>query len=355
MPGVVPIIGRLHYAAFHARELPAQIRRVTTMIPWLESFSIFGDYVPALAAFAILILVLWGAHLLLVSRRSSLGAEAMLPRQLMMLLLTAVAILVVVLLLPMTETTRAQVLSLLGLVLTGVIALSSTTFVANAMSGLMLRLIRSFRPGDFIRIGGQFGRVTERGLFHTEIQTADRDLTTFPNLYLITNPVTVVHSSGTLISATLSLGYDVSRERIEDLLKIAAEKAGLEEPFVLIEALGDFSVSYRVAGFAADIRHLLTVKSNLHKQVLDTLHGAGIEIVSPSFMNQRRLPDEKPVIPKPVRSTRSAAQVIPEEVPAENIMFDKAQEAADADRAQQQGKNGDAVEDEAAQEAQTRK
>ena len=51
--------------------------------------------------------------------------------------------------------------------------------------------------GDFISAGDQFGRVTERGLFHTEIQTETRDLTTVPNLFLVTHPVTTVRSSGT--------------------------------------------------------------------------------------------------------------------------------------------------------------
>ena len=63
----------------------------------------------------------------------------------------------------MGDTSRGQLLALLGLALTAVIALSSTTFVANAMAGLMLRSVKSFRPGDFIRVGEQSGRVTERG------------------------------------------------------------------------------------------------------------------------------------------------------------------------------------------------
>ena len=104
-------------------------------------------------------------------------------------------------------------------------------------------MIKSFRPGDFIHIGDRFGRVTERGLFHTEIQTEDRDLVTFPNLHLVTNPVSVVHSTGTIISATLSLGYDIAHAELEPLMKRAAEQAGLQEPFVLINELGDFSVN----------------------------------------------------------------------------------------------------------------
>ena len=42
---------------------------------------------------------------------------------------------------------------------TATVALSSTTFVANTMAGLMLRLVRNFRPGEFVRVGDHFGSV----------------------------------------------------------------------------------------------------------------------------------------------------------------------------------------------------
>jgi small conductance mechanosensitive channel len=175
-------------------------------------YSNLLDHAPALVAMALVGIVLWGADGWLLRRRE-LGAERRLPRELAMLLMTIAGVLVVIRLIPMSDSTRGQVLTLLGIVLTGVIALSSTTFVANAMAGLMLRIIKSFHPGDFIRIGEVFGRVTERGLLHTEIQTQDRDLTAFPNLIIITNPVTVVRSSGTIVSANVSLGYDVLHDQ----------------------------------------------------------------------------------------------------------------------------------------------
>ncbi len=293
---------------------------------WLELLSVLYSHFPALVAVVVVALLLWGMNWLLLDRRPELGAELRLPRQLIMLLLTLAGVLLVLLLIPMSDTTRGQVLSLIGLVLTGVVALSSTTFVANAMAGLMLRAVGSFRSGDFVRVGEQFGRVTERGLFHTEIQTEDRELTSLPNLYLVNNPVTVVRTSGTIVSTTLSLGYDISRIRIEALLKKAAEDAGLEEPFVQIRNLGDFSVSYRIAGFLAEVKQLLTVRSNLKKGILDELHGNGIEIVSPAFMNQRQLPEGRVMIPKEDHAERITHEAAAEEEP-ETLIFDKADEA----------------------------
>lgn len=260
----------------------------------------------------------------LLGRRRGLAVPVQMASQLVMLAATAVGIIIAILTLPVSENTRGQLLSLLGLVLTAVIALSSTTFVANAMAGLMLRAVGGFRPGDFVRIGEHFGRVSELGLFHIEIQTADRDLTTLPNLFLVTHPVTVVSASGTIVSTTLSLGYDVSHGQVGPLLLQAAEQAGLTDAFVHVIELGDHAVSYRVAGFLGEVKQLLTTRSRLCTAVLDTLHGAGVEILSPNYMAQRPVAAEARVMP---RGGEAAVSAQPAGAVVEEIAFDKAERA----------------------------
>lgn len=218
---------------------------------------------------------------------------------------------------------KGDLFKILGLILSVVITLSSTTFVSNAMAGLMLRAVRNFRRGDFVQIGDHFGRVTERGLLHTEIQTEDRDLTTLPNLYLVTNPIKVVRSSGTIISTTLTLGYNIPRLQAELLLVKAAEKTELQESFVQILELGDCAVHYRIAGFLTEVKHLLSARSNLRCNVLDVFHEAKIEIVSPVITSQRSLPREKAILPKRVRLKPEEIESVREKAP-EAIQFDKA-------------------------------
>lgn len=286
-------------------------------------------YIPAASAFAGSVLFLWLLHWLLLAKHESLGAQARLPRQLVLFALTIAALLMVIVLFPMSDSTRGQIITLLGLVITGVIALSSTSFVANVMAGLMLQVVKSFNPGDFIRVGEHFGRVTERGLFHVEIQTEDRDLATLPNLLLATNPITVVHKTGTIISTELSLGYDISHLVIEDLLKQAAKRAELEDSFVLLISLDDFSIVYRVSGFLSEVKNIITAKSNLKKCVLDVLHEHGVEIVSPHFMNQRQMPVGSKVIPDELHMPIPTATL--QETAPEEIIFDKAEVAAESE------------------------
>lgn len=280
-------------------------------------------FVPFAGVVAAVVGILWAAHWLLIGRQAELGNERKFSRQLIMLGLTILGLLASVLALPINDSSRNQLIGLVGIVISGMLAFSSTTIISNLMAGILLRITKPFRVGDFIRIGDHFGRVTERGLFDTEIQTETRELIALPNTYCISNPVAATLSSGTIISATLSLGYDLDHVRIERLLEEAASTCGLREPFVHIMELGNFSVTYRVSGFLDEPKRLISVRSSLYGCVLDALHGQGIEILSPAYMNQRQVGAEAPVIPSNV------AMTTPKQTDAspEDIAFDKADKA----------------------------
>jgi small-conductance mechanosensitive channel len=285
----------------------------------------FLPFVPAAGTLVLLIAGLFLAHRFL-ERVSLDRGRGRFRNQLIMLGLSAVGVVVWLLVLPLGPELRGQLIGFFGIVISAAIALSSTTFLGNAMAGVLLRVVRNFRVGDFVACGEHFGRVTERGLFHTEVQNEHRELITLPNLYLVTHPVTTTRTSGTVVSATVSLGYDVDRVRIETALLAAAGDAGLREPFVHVLDLGDHSVTYKVAGLLDEVKQLLSARSRLRCAAVDRLHGAGIEIVSPSFMNQRPLDPSRPVVPPP----RDAVPPASEEGPGsgvESIVFDKADEA----------------------------
>lgn len=236
------------------------------------------------------------------------------------LALSLLACIIFILSLPISESTKNQLFSLIGIVLSAGLALSSTTIIGNALSGAMLK---DLTPGDFIKTGNFEGRISERGLLHVEIQSEDKNLTVLPNLYLATQPYSVIHSSGTIISCDLSIGYDVDRVQVENALLSAAHSIKLESAFVLITELGDFSIVYRVAGVLSEVKQVLSARSELRKAVIDHLHEEGIEIVSPNFMNTRALPDNKEVIPP----TRYRKQQVEQLLDIESIVFDKAEQA----------------------------
>ena len=278
------------------------------------------DLLPMIVVLAIGFGVLGSLNSRLIRKSKELAGEGTFRRQMVLTFLALFFIVAVIVSAPLQDSTRGNLISLFGIALTGVIALSSTTLASNAMAGLMLRAVKNFKRGDYIRCGDFLGRVTERGLFHTEVQNERSDLITLPNLHLATNPVTVIRPTGTFVSSTLSLGYDLQHNEIEKLLIEAAGDAGLVEAFVRIRSLGDFSVTYEVSGQLDDTKKFLGSKSALHRAVLDTLHRAGVEIVSPTFMNQRQIQRGETFVPE--------VEVVPADPKRDrgpdSVVFDKA-------------------------------
>ena len=264
----------------------------------------------------------------LLERQTKGHTDKSLIRSIALFAIALVGFVSIILTIPMDSEQKGQITSLIGIILSAVLGLSSTTFIGNALAGIALKLRGSFKPGDFIEVNDIFGRVTEQGLFHTEIQTIDRDLTTLPNMTLASNSVKVTRQSGTFISVECSLGYDGNRVKIEEALLKAAKDAGLKDPFVHIISLGDFSIVYRVHGLLSNVKSIVSAKSRLTGQVIDALHAADIEIVSPTFMNQRQVNDT--VFISKNYHTKDK-KVINENTP-ENLIFDKADEAEGLER-----------------------
>ena len=296
----------------------ALLSSISTLIPFLATLA-------AVLAFLLL------ANRVL-RKRWDKQPEAQFRFQLIMLSLTLAAVLLVIAVMPVSDSLRGQFLSLIGILLSAAIALASTTFIANIMAGVMLKTIEKARPGDFITVEELTGRITEMGLLHTEIQTEFRDLVTVPNSYMTSRPLKVVRASGSIITAEVSLGYDVPQGRVMDVLREAAEQSGLKDCFVHIRELGDFAVTYRVAGLLEDISSLISARSRLLSTMLAALHRDGIEVLSPNHMVTRALPADARVVPEPSLPSGRDEEKKPR---VEEVAFDKADDAASAEKLRQ--------------------
>lgn len=187
-----------------------------------------------------------------------------------------------------------------------VVSLGSTSVVGNVMSGLVMTYMRPFRIGDFIRFGDTEGEVIEKSMLVTRIRTRKNDIVTIPNSNMMSSQTSNYTFSaqryGIIVHTKITIGYDEPWKKIESLLIQAAENTdGIKrhpKPFVRITALDDFYVEYEINGITDRAKTLSTVYSALHQQILDTMHGAGVEIMSPHIEARR---DNLPVqIPKEV-------------------------------------------------------
>lgn len=234
---------------------------------------------------------------------------------------TLTAIVIFILSLPIDKALKGQILSFLAIIVSAGIALSSTTILGNLIAGIMNNSMNRFRNGDLIKIGKLQGRVTKTNVFHVEIQLEDSNFTSIPNLYIATHPVKLTRKTDTVISTSVSLGYDVPRSTIEETLKEAALTTGLSDPYVYITDHGVFAVTYKIHGFLKDSSKYFSTNSLLNGHVMDSLHQKKIEIVSPTFMNQRDI-KENIFIPRD-RIGQEKNKTEKEGAP-EDLVFDKA-------------------------------
>lgn len=230
-----------------------------------------------------------------------------------------IGVLVFILSLPIDKALKGQIISFLAIIISAGIALSSTTVLGNLIAGIMNNSMNRFRNGDLIKIGDFHGRVIRKSIFHTEIQLEDSNFITIPNLFIANNPVKLTRKTNSVISSTVSLGYDVSRTEIEETLKEAAVSCGLTNPYLYITKLGDYSVTYKIHGFLDDSNKFFSTSSELNAKVMDKLHEKQIEIVSPTFMNQRRVDDIEFIPKRIIEKSDVKTEKLPEE-----LVFDEA-------------------------------
>lgn len=299
----------------------------------------FLPYLPSVLSLVFTAILLVGSHKII--RRMwdrSVGRDVV--NGMLQVFIGLIGLVVFVMLLPISQANRENILQFGGLILTGIVGFSSTAMIRDAAAGVTLRLVSPFTRGDYLKTDGVFGRITEIGFFYTEVQTEDRSLVTLMNSNLLSQDFRTIPSSGTLLQTELSIGYDVHHERVSEALKEAADALDLEDPFVHLENLGNYAVTYRVAALLTDVDKLLTARSNFRKEVLDAMHRHDIEIVSPDFTNRRSLDPAERFIPDSTRGSRTdstGTDAVPdaEGDQAERtseVVFEKALEAQEAEQ-----------------------
>jgi small-conductance mechanosensitive channel len=172
------------------------------------------------------------------------------------------------------------------------LSLGSTAAVANVVAGIVITYMRAFRIGDRVKIADTTGEVTEKTLFVTRIRTIKNADVTIPNAMVLANHIINFSSlcdagEGLVLHTSVTLGYDVPWRRVHECLEKAAEATEALEsdpkPFVLQTSLDDFYVSYELNAFTQCPEAMAQTYSDLHQNIQDQFHEAGIEITSPHY------------------------------------------------------------------------
>ncbi len=160
--------------------------------------------------------------------------------------------------------------------------------VANLLSGVMLLLDRSIKPGDVIAVGGTFGWVTEINSRYTSVATRDGTEHLIPNEELIVTRVENWSYSHDKVRLKIPIGISYKsdvRQAMELCLEAAGEVARVvKEPnsMCLLIGFGDNSVDLELRVWIADPRNgVSNVKSDILLKIWDKFRANGIEIPYP--------------------------------------------------------------------------
>lgn len=171
------------------------------------------------------------------------------------------------------------------------LSLGSTTAVANVVAGIVLTYTRAFRMGDWVHISDIDGKIIERTAFVTRIRTAKNVEVSIPNASIMADKVvnysTQAKNVGIALHTGVTIGYDVPWPKVQELLlSAAAATEHIEKepaPFVLQTSLDDNYVAYELNAFTCNVGLRPRIYSELHANILDAFHTAGVEITSPHY------------------------------------------------------------------------
>jgi len=204
--------------------------------------------------------------------------------------------------LPGAETEAFKGVSvLLGLM----VSLGAASVVGQAFNGIILMYARTFRTGDYVRIGEHEGTVEALGTFVTRLRTGLGDELILPNSTVmaasIRNYSRVSLGAGCMLDTAVTIGYSVPWRQVHAMLEQAAMRtegiAKSPAAFVRQTALSDFYVEYRLIAYtpAEDPALRTEVLSRLHGAIQDVFNEHGVQILSPHYMAD---PQEPQVVPR---------------------------------------------------------
>ena len=114
----------------------------------------------------------------------------------------------------------------------------------------------------------------------------------------VINYSTEAVSNGLILHTTVGIGYEVPWRQVEAMLLQAADRTkGIRtepKPFVLQLSLGDFAVNYELNVYCEDVRHMMQLYSELHRNVLDVFNEYGVQIMTPNYVGDTEQPKTVP-------------------------------------------------------------
>jgi small-conductance mechanosensitive channel len=171
------------------------------------------------------------------------------------------------------------------------LSIGSSGVVNQAVSGLMLMYTRSFRPGEFVKVGDTEGTVRAIGFLTTQIETLRREQITIPNAVIVGNVMRnfsrMKQEGGVRVTTAITIGYDTPWRQVRGMLQLAADRtAGIlrdPPPRILQTGLLDHAVEYTMLVCIAEPTLRPAALDELHANIQDVFNEHGVQIMSPRY------------------------------------------------------------------------
>ena len=168
------------------------------------------------------------------------------------------------------------------------IGLGLQKIVSNFMSGIILLLEHSIKPGDIIEVGHAYGTVTSLGARYTAVRGRDAKEYLIPNETLITNQVTNWSYSTPLLRLDIrfGVGYGSDLRQVRQLaVTVAAQTRRVLEappPVCHITEFGDNGVNMLLRFWIEDPGNgVRNVTGDVYLALWDSFREHGIELPCP--------------------------------------------------------------------------
>jgi small-conductance mechanosensitive channel len=193
----------------------------------------------------------------------------------------------------------AMALSAAGINLAALFAASAILAVAlgfamqniaeNFVSGVLLLLERTIKPGDVLELEGRMVRVDRMGIRTTIARTLDDEDLVVPNSKLVQNSVKnyTLRDPHYRIRARVGVAYSSDMNEVKQALEAAAGSIEWRlpdrDPRALLLEFGSSSVDWEVSVWTDDPWRLRARKSELQLAVWNALADAGVTIAFPQL------------------------------------------------------------------------
>lgn len=169
-------------------------------------------------------------------------------------------------------------------------------YVSSLIAGVVAIVERPYRPGDWVKIGEDYGEVSSVGLRSIRLNTADDNIITVPHLKLWTDNISNSNDGEPTLQCVadfyVSPGHDAAALRAE-LMEVAMTSAYLDYSHAAIVILKEtpFGTHYKIRAYPFDFRDQFIFISDLTIRGKEAISVAGAtQVTYPMAISDAGMP-----------------------------------------------------------------